>query len=113
MEVCNAYTELNDPAEQARRFTSQSDYHVSLGSVHGRDARLTGIGAPKSKETEESEAAYVRALEYGLPPTGGWGMGIDRVVMLLSGKTSIRVRCVSPWSALMWLGRARLPNTAA
>lgn len=47
-------------------------------------------GFVKSAETLKNEAEYVRALEYGLPPTGGWGIGIDRLVMLLSGKTAIK-----------------------
>lgn len=47
-------------------------------------------GFHKTPETLQNEAEYVRSLEYGLPPTGGWGIGIDRLVMLLSGKTSIK-----------------------
>eukprot|EP01126_Amoeba_proteus_P020760 TRINITY_DN2108_c0_g1_i5.p2 TRINITY_DN2108_c0_g1~~TRINITY_DN2108_c0_g1_i5.p2 ORF type:complete len:286 (+),score=57.48 TRINITY_DN2108_c0_g1_i5:1077-1934(+) len=78
IELCNAYTELNDPVEQKIRFDMQTDSMKALGFV-------------KTPEALKSESEYVQVLEYGLPPTGGWGLGIDRLVMLLSGKTSIRV----------------------
>jgi lysyl-tRNA synthetase class 2 len=72
-ELANAFSELNDPVEQLRRFEAQATRR-QLGDdeVHGVDAD------------------YVRALEYGLPPTGGMGMGVDRLVMLIAGVTSIR-----------------------
>ena len=71
MELGNAFTELNDPAEQERRFMEQ---------VASKDPETPG----------EVDCDYVQALEYGMPPTGGLGIGIDRVVMLLTGCDSIR-----------------------
>lgn len=72
-ELANAYSELNDPVDQARRFQDE--------------AKLQAGG---DEEAEPVDDDYVRALEYGLPPTGGMGMGIDRLVMLLSGAETIR-----------------------
>jgi lysyl-tRNA synthetase, class II len=68
MELGNAYTEINDPAEQQQRFDEQSE-HV---------------------EGVRGDPDYVEALSYGMPPTGGLGLGIDRLVMLLSGRETIR-----------------------
>ncbi|HEX6461368.1 MAG TPA: lysine--tRNA ligase [Thermoleophilaceae bacterium] len=73
IEFSNAFTELNDPDDQRARFEAQTV--------------LTEEG---DKETQPYDEDFVRALEHGMPPTGGVGVGIDRLVMILSGRTSIR-----------------------
>jgi lysyl-tRNA synthetase class 2 len=73
MEMANAYSELNDPLEQRRRFEQQL-----LAREAGDD------------EAHRLDEDYIRALEYGLPPTAGEGIGIDRLVMLFADQASIR-----------------------
>lgn len=73
MEIGNAYTELNDPMEQRRRFDSQ----ISMRE-HG------------DEEAHQMDEDYLRAMSYGMPPTGGEGLGIDRLTMLLTNSPSIR-----------------------
>jgi lysyl-tRNA synthetase class 2 len=72
-EFCNAYTELNNPHVQRECFKSQLE--------------------DKKKGDDEAQMVdwtFVDALDHGLPPTGGWGLGIDRLVMLLTGQTNIK-----------------------
>jgi lysyl-tRNA synthetase class 2 len=73
MEIANGYSELNDPETQRRRFEEQLE------------ARAAG-----DEEATPFDADYIEALLYGLPPTAGVGVGIDRLVMLLTRQPSIR-----------------------
>jgi lysyl-tRNA synthetase class 2 len=72
MEVANAFTELNDPLEQRERFRQQLKERIG------------------DEDVELADEDFLQALEYGMPPTGGLGMGLDRMVMLLTGQQSIR-----------------------
>ena len=73
-EIANGYSELNDPVEQRQRFEDEQ-----TAKDLGDDEAATAI-----------DEDYLRALEYGLPPTGGLGIGMDRVAMLIAGVNSIK-----------------------
>jgi lysyl-tRNA synthetase, class II len=73
IEIANAFTELNDPDEQRRRFEAQGE-ETARGD----------------EETQPYDEAFVEALEQGMPPTGGAGLGIDRLVMILTGAKTLR-----------------------
>ncbi|PKN44669.1 MAG: lysine--tRNA ligase, partial [Deltaproteobacteria bacterium HGW-Deltaproteobacteria-20] len=72
-ELCNAFSELNDPEDQAERFAEQ--------------VRKKERGADETMDYDED---YIRALEHGMPPTAGFGVGVDRLTMALTAQESIR-----------------------
>jgi len=73
LEMGNAFTELNDPFDQEQRF-------LEMGQLY----------APGDEEAHPMDADYLRAMKYGMPPNGGFGLGVDRLVMLLTDKPTIR-----------------------
>ena len=79
-EIANMYEEENDPFEQRRKFEEQA---------RARDGDTTSAVSHEDEGQARVDYSYVQALEHGLPPTGGWGCGVDRLVMLLSGSSRI------------------------
>jgi lysyl-tRNA synthetase class 2 len=73
LEMGNAFTELNDPFDQEQRFLDMAQLY-----------------APDDEEAHPMDEDYLRAMKYGMPPNGGFGMGVDRLVMLLTDKSTIR-----------------------
>lgn len=78
----NAYEEENSPTEQRRKFLDQIKWKNSEESA--------SVGDERTKKREKvADETFVAALEWGLPPTAGWGMGVDRLVMMFSGMERI------------------------
>lgn len=81
MELANAYSEQNDAKQQRTAFEQQTQ---EIGK------------SPKDEELHRNDETYLQALSFGMPPTAGWGMGIDRLVMLMCGVTNIREAILFP-----------------
>jgi lysyl-tRNA synthetase class 2 len=73
MEFCNAFSELNDPIDQLQRFIDEN-YRAALGD----------------DEAHPIDEDFIEALTYGMPPAGGFGMGVDRITMIFANKSTIR-----------------------
>ncbi|MCJ7434669.1 MAG: lysine--tRNA ligase [Anaerolineales bacterium] len=89
-ELCNAFTELNDPLDQEQRFLEMSRDYVN-----------------DEEEKHPMDEDYLRAMRYGMPPNGGFGMGVDRLTMLLLDKHSIREVLLFPALRIEELGDAK------
>lgn len=86
-EICNAYTELNDPRYFILKYNSCRTVHSE------QEARFQDQQAQRKegdKEAQQYDEQYCKALEYGLPPTAGWGLGVDRLTMFLTSETNIK-----------------------
>jgi lysyl-tRNA synthetase class 2 len=73
VELLKAYNELNDPQDQKNRWQAEE-----------------ALSKKGSEVSEQLDTDYIRALEYGMPPTAGWGMGIDRIVQFLTDQASVK-----------------------
>lgn len=105
LEIANMYEEENDPCEQREKFLQQARWAAegvapAPASVDTEDRSLAQNDVDKDLKIDED---YIRALEWGLPPTGGWGCGIDRLVMVLLEKE--RITDVLPFGGLRGLTR--------
>ena len=74
MEICNSFTELNDPLDQRERMEQQELLRSRF----------------EDEDTDRLDEEFLTAIEHGMPPTGGLGVGIDRLMMVLAGRRSIR-----------------------
>lgn len=119
-EICNSYTELNDPVRQKELFEQQAmvwlkhllvtlycQKHHSILCVY----QWLMLNPIQAKAEGDDEAMFIdetfcTALEYGLPPTAGWGMGIDRLAMFLTDSNNIKVNILWHgavlWQAAVW-----------
>jgi lysyl-tRNA synthetase class 2 len=82
MEIANSFSELNDPREQLERFNRQREMHAA----EIQRAKAAG----ELPETDMIDDDFITAMEHGMPPAGGLGVGIDRLIMLLTDRQSIR-----------------------